>query len=91
MPAPQQAGAGHLAVPSQLAADKDSPVRFLHDAAAFSGWKPRAAGRSRGRGALAPGGGCKQAQAAGAGDGLGPAVGAELGVQAAHVGLDGVR
>jgi hypothetical protein len=40
MPAPQQAGAGHLAVLAQRAAEEDSPVRFLHDAAAFSGWSP---------------------------------------------------
>ena len=35
-------------------------------------------------------GGCQQAQVAGAGDRLGPAVGTELGIQAAHVCLDGV-
>jgi hypothetical protein len=40
MPTPRQAGAGHLVVLSRLANDVDSPVRFLHYAAAFSGWNP---------------------------------------------------
>jgi LuxR family transcriptional regulator, maltose regulon positive regulatory protein len=38
----------------------------------------------------ATGGGREQAQVAGPGDRLGPVVGAELGVEVAHVGLDGV-
>jgi hypothetical protein len=36
-------------------------------------------------------GGCEQAQGAGGLDRLGPAVRAELGVDVAHVGLDGTR
>jgi hypothetical protein len=43
-------------------------------------------------GQLAPGRGrCEQAQAAGARNGLGPVVRAELGVEVADVGSDGVR
>jgi len=44
MSAPQQAGAGHVVVLSQLAADEDWSARFLPDAAAFSGWNPRRPG-----------------------------------------------
>jgi hypothetical protein len=52
-----------------------------------AGTAPRA-GSTTGQSAPACGG-CEQAQ--GAGDGLGPVVGAELGVQVADVGPDGVR
>src|SRR5215469_5920795 len=46
--------------------------------------------RARVRSASGAGGGGEQAQVAGPGDGLGPAVGAKLGVQVADMGLDGI-
>lgn len=60
-------------------------------AARFRAWCVRNVGAFSGSAQLSgPAAWCEQAQSAGAGDGLGPAVGAELGVQTTHVGLDGV-